>query len=93
MQMRLILILVLSLLAGCAGQPYLEVGLGYQVNAASGWACASPYQGNFEVGVEYERFTVGYNHQSHALCGAPFNNKAESWTDDVRITYKFGGIK
>jgi len=104
--MILVILLSMTALTGCAavertigGAPYAEVGVGYQLDAQSHWRlqterhyqCDSKYQAHFEVGLDWGNAKVGYHHQSWWACGAPFNNDAELFVDDIRVTYTFGG--
>jgi len=98
--MRLGLVLICFLLLGCeTTEPYLELGVGYQIDSNTDWLlrtnrdyqCRNP-QFHGEVGLETEDgWTLGYYHQSWLFCGGPFNNRAETYMDAIRITKKFGG--
>ena len=92
-------ILVLLLLCGCA-TPYAEVSLGYQLDGmthdflktSNQYQCSENVQFNGEVGVEFEdNWRIGYHHQSWLLCGRPFNDYYETYSDDIRVTKKWGG--
>lgn len=94
--MRFVFLLLLS---GCAASPYAEVGIGYQLDSNSDWhlrtdrewQCHNP-QFHGEIGLEWDNdIKLGYHHQSWWGCGAPFNDKPELFTDDIRLTKKWGG--
>jgi hypothetical protein len=94
-------LLILFLLAGCAGtKPYLEIGLGSQINRNTDywvqtprdWQCSKNIQVHIEPGLEWDsNWRLGYHHKSWLLCGGPFNNHPEVYADDIRLTKKFGG--
>lgn len=93
--------LLLIFLPGCSGvAPYATVGLGYQIDdntdywlkTSQSWQCSKQPQFHAEVGLEFDHnLTVGYHHQSWVRCGGPFNSRPEVYTDDIRITKKWGG--
>lgn len=95
------LVLILFLL-GCASapEPYLEVGIGYQIDAQTdywlqtdrSWQCSRQPQAHFELGAEFDHdLKIGYHHQSWWRCGGIGNDRPEVYTDDIRITKKWGG--
>ena len=94
-------VLWLLLLSGCAATPYGEIGIGFQINSntdywlktTQDWQCSKQPQFHAEVGLEFDHnWQVGYHHQSWLMCGRPFgNSNPEVYTDDIRITKKFGG--
>jgi len=95
-----VLLGIVVLLSGCASSPYAEIGIGYQLNGHTDywlqtdrdWQCSKQPQFHGEVGLEFDGgWTVGYHHQSWWRCGGPFNNRPEVFTDDIRITKKWGG--
>jgi hypothetical protein len=98
--MKRLLAVALLCLAGCGTTPYGEIGVGYQIDSRSDWylrtereyQCSNP-QAHFEAGLEKGRVRVGYHHQSWFRCGGPFNDRAELYVDDIRVTYKIGGEK
>lgn len=99
--MKYALVTLLLLLAGCASnpEPYLQVGVGYQIDANSDWylrtdrewQCSDNFQAHFEVGLDWGKTTLGYHHQSWWTCGGPFNDRKELYVDDIRLTHQFGG--
>jgi len=94
-------VLWLVLLSGCAAAPYAELGIGYQIDSQTDywlqtdrdWQCSKQPQFHAEVGLEFDDgWTLGYHHQSWLMCGSPRgNNDPEVYTDDIRLTKKFGG--
>jgi len=95
-----LLFAVSLLLCGCASSPYAEVGIGYQLDSMTDywlqtsrdWQCSKQPQVHGEVGLEWDNgWTLGYHHQSWLNCGGPFNSSPEVYTDDIRITKKWGG--
>lgn len=94
-------LLCIVLVSGCAHvDPYAEIGVGvtidkmtdYWLQTSRDWTCSTP-QAHIEVGIEYERWQLGYHHQSNWLCGGPFNDKPEVYQDEIILNYKFGGTK
>ena len=99
--MRYAVAVVLLLLAGCGTSPYLEVGVGYQIDDNTdywlqrdrSWTCDGALA-HAELGLEFERqWRIGYHHQSHWGCGGPFNDDPEVYQDEIILTKKFGGKK
>ena len=93
-------IFLLACLAGCASSPYVEVGLGYQIDNMTDQLvqtghkdqCSRQPQFHVELGIETENnWKLGYHHQSWLRCGGPFNHRPEIYTDDIRLTKKWGG--
>ena len=87
-------------LSGCASSPYAEIGLGYQIDSMTDhWVqttnkdqCSKQPQFHIELGLEWANdWTLGYHHQSWVRCGGPFNDRPEIYTDDIRLTKKWGG--
>ena len=96
---RLVLIATILVLSGCGGM-YGKVGLAAQVDRNTDywlqtdrdWQCSKNVQFHGEVGYEFEHdVTVYYHHQSWLLCGGPFNDAPEVYTDRIGIDKKFGG--
>ena len=95
------LIVCLLFISGCAATPYAEMSLGYQIDGMTDyylqtdrdWQCNKNVQFNGELGLEFDNnWKVGYHHQSWLMCGGPSNNNhPETYTDDIRITKKWGG--
>ncbi len=95
------------LASGCAaikehtgGDVYFDVGVGYQLDERSDWyvrterewQCSENWQAHFELGVEWEKTSLGYHHQSWWVCGGPFwDDRKELYQDDIRLTHRFGG--
>ena len=92
-------ILLSILLAGCAGHPYLDVGIGWQnddqtdwlLGTGRSWQCDEPWLANIEAGIDYGRCQVGYRHQSFWACGEPFNDKPEVHHDQIVGTCRVFG--
>lgn len=102
----LILLIVLIALSGCAAPQkigaewYGEVGIGYQLDEQTDvlrrtdqpYECSANFPTHFEVGLDWGNARLGYHHQSWLLCGGPFyNDRPETYADDIRFTYRFGG--
>lgn len=89
-------------LAGCAGQPFFEVGVGATVDKYSDWYLRDQNRDEhgrdptFEgaLGVEWPTNTrCEAYHWSHLLDGGPFNSNPELYELRLRCLQKFGGIK
>lgn len=102
MQSFLVLACIL-LLSACSSAPglYAEVGIGYQLDSRTDywlqtdrdWQCKKQPQFHGEVGYEFPHdLRLGYHHQSWWRCGGPFNERPEIYTDDLRLTKKWGGL-
>ena len=101
--MRVILLAIglMTMVTGCGtAKPYVAVGIGYQLDNMTDWmlrterewACENPDVFHGEVGVEWpSKVTLGYHHQSHVSCGGPFNNKPETYRDEIIIRKQWGG--
>jgi len=97
----LALILIVGVMSGCStAKPYAEISLGYQLDGMTDYwlktsnpdQCSRNVQFNGEVGLEFpHNWQLGYHHQSWLLCGGPFNHRPEIYTDDIRLTKKWGG--
>ena len=96
--------LVYMHVSGCATTPapYLEIGVGYQIDSltheyrrtSAPWECSDNFKGVIELGLDYGNTRIGYHHQSWITCGLPAgNHKNETWSDDIRLTHRFGGKK
>lgn len=86
--------LILLVLAGCAGSPYFEMGVGYKVNTSYHLnherGGRSP-TGHIEIGMQYDNgLSCGINHWSHIRDGTPFNNRYESWKDEILCKKRWG---
>lgn len=100
-QILLVIGLMTLILTGCGTpSPYLEVGVGYNLDKATdywlrterSWTCDNHDVFHAEAGVEFDSgWRVGYHHQSHISCGGPFNNDPEVYQDEIIVTKKFGG--
>ena len=96
-----IITLVIALLTGCStAKPYAELGLGYQLDGMTDQLvqtglkdqCSIQPQFHAELGLELPNdWSLGYHHQSWLFCGGPFNSRPEIYTDDIRLTKKWGG--
>lgn len=88
-------------------RPYLNVSQGYITDAdwyreaERKWNCDDGMPTQIEVGTEVRpwywgstkmRAGVGYQHQSNMTCGEPFNDKPETWLDQVLIWVRAGGF-
>ena len=89
------------LLSGCgSAKPFLEMGVAYQYDERSDQLvrtslrdqCENPaFRGR--LGLEYPSgWRVAINHYSWILCGTT-NDKPEIYSNDIEVSYKFGGIK
>jgi len=91
--------LFLLLLTGCAGEPFVEMSAGYALNVqdwetkkhhVNHYDCRGAFQ--LKAGVENEDYSVGFAHDSHIECGAPFNDHKEFYRDYFFISKKWGGL-
>ena len=99
----LLVIGLMTTLSGCGTNgPYVEIGIGYQIDEMTDWwlrterpdTCDNNDVFHIEAGYEFEnQWTVGYTHQSHVSCGGPFNDKPEMYRDEIIVTKKWGGRK
>lgn len=84
------------------GTLYGEIAIAYQMDEHSDWyvrterewQCSDNWQAHFEGGIKWknvwrgqDEVRAGYHHQSWWSCGSPWNNNAELYQDDIRITY------
>ena len=92
-----ILLLVL-LLSGCAGTPYVKVGVGYKIQESphykildNGWAVegGDPISARIQTGVENGNWTYGIDHHSQWFSGPPFDNGYEYGKTEVFVDYKW----
>jgi hypothetical protein len=94
--------LTFLLLAGCADhdpKPYVEVGLAVQMNSqtdywvqsARSWQCKNPkFSG--QIGYELDNgIRIGLHHDSWILCGTGLNDDPEVYSNELRVTKKWGG--
>ena len=87
------------ILTGCAATPYAEVSVAYPIEKYTDywvqpdrdWQCNSGPQAHIEVGIEKDSWKLGIHHQSWWLCGGPLNDKPEVYSNDIRLTKKWGG--
>jgi hypothetical protein len=89
-----ILLVALTLCAGCGATPYLDIGAGVKINRLThdDLLVGSNPTAHFEVGLEFDgKFECGYNHWSHYFDGEPFNNNEEVWKDEIVCRKRFGG--
>jgi len=88
------------LLAGCGTVPYMETGIGYQVNGLSDpWYdeleqtgnAGQPWRFTLEAGFEGVSGRCGWVHESGAFDGNPFNSDAELFREMIICKKKWGG--
>lgn len=91
----IVLISVAILASGCAGTPtpYVQAFIGQRLGNDSFASCSEENAG-WRVGLEIpltKRLSVApeYEHISHLLCGAPFNDKPEDDADHIGITVTY----
>jgi len=78
---------------------YFDVGVGYQIDSMSDWhvrterdwQCSQNWEAHFGFGLDWGRASLGYQHQSWWLCGGPFNDRPELYSDRILFNYRFGG--
>jgi len=98
----MLVVLPLLVVSGCSTtpKPYVEVGIGYQVDGMTDywlqtsreWTCSNGDTFHAELGLEFDHnLKLGYHHQSHISCGGPFNSHAEVYQDEIILTKKWGG--
>ena len=97
-----VFLVIVFILSGCTSgppRPYLELGLGYQIDGNSDWylrterdwTCNTGETAHIELGVEFDHdLTLGYHHQSHLSCGT-WNSRPELYQDEIILTKKWGG--
>lgn len=99
--MRFIIIAVI--LSGCSSlNPYAEIGLNYQIDSETDywvqtdrpWQCDRNPKFDGEVGVETRNnWSLGLHHESWVLCGTGVNRHPEVYSNDIRLSKKWGGRK
>lgn len=89
------LISIAILATGCAGTPvpYGQAFIGNRMGDNGLKSCSNENAG-WRVGVEIpltKRLSVApeYEHISHLLCGSPFNDKPEEYTDHIGVTLTY----
>ena len=98
--MRLILILAVAALTGCAApnlkycDTYAKVGVGYiveqpKIHWDTGNDTTNPISARLEGGCEYGRVTYGLSHHSQWFEGWPVNSNSEPHKTELFIDYKF----
>lgn len=104
MKRILLVIGLMIMVSGCGTtpSPYLEIGVGYQIDehtdwylrSDKSWTCDNGDTFHVEIGAEFDKnWKVGYHHQSHISCGGPFNSHPELYQDEIIVTKKWGGRK
>ena len=83
--------IVFLLLTGCVVQPYMELGIGHQLNRGNRDG-RNPVA-HIELGFEGKNFYCGFHHQSKVREDIPFNRNQELYIDDIRCSKKWGGWK
>ena len=103
--MRIAIFAMMSLLTGCAtsfGAPYGKIGIGWQDKDRTDWwlqtdrpdQCDRNPLGYFGAGWDFTRsLSLEYEHQSWVFCGFPFNHHPEITQQNLRLSWKFGGLK
>jgi hypothetical protein len=97
--LAVLIVVALVSVAGCSTtKPYAEAFIGYRLGPDSGFESCSNENSGVRLGVErrlVKHVTVAleYEHVSHLTCGRPFNNKPESATNHVGVTFRVGGIQ
>lgn len=99
--MKLLLTIVILSCVGCADvEPFARLSAAHQLNQHSdylrsterSYECSKNLQGIVELGVETKgHWEFSVEHQSWIFCGAPFNNDAETYTNKIKVSKKFGG--
>lgn len=94
--MRKVLLLAVFALCGCAASPYAEVGVGYKVKAD--WWMEPEHGGgrnptaHIELGLEFDNgYSCAYSHWSHYRDGGPFNDRPETYKDEILCQKRWGG--
>lgn len=101
--MRVALIaLTLLVLTGCANTQdrawYGQSFVGYRLTEDGGFESCSKENSGIRLGHVWRtsrNFTVAaeYEHVSHLLCGKPFNERVDNYTDHVGIVLTYGGLQ
>jgi hypothetical protein len=96
--MNLIILVLVLLLSGCSSSPYIQIGIGYQLDGATDWylqtdrdwTCNNKDTFHGEVGTTWDNgWSIGYHHQSHTSCGRPFNKDPELYKDEILVTKRW----
>ena len=88
--LAIVMIVTTFILTGCAGQQHFEVSLGADVNSGN-WEGGDP-TATFELRHTFpneKAFCYG-RHVSHVFAGAPFNDRTESYYDQLGCGLRFG---
>jgi len=101
MEKTLMRYVILLLLSGCVSpKPYFEVAVGYQIDGETdywvqtsrSWQCSEQPKLDAELGMESKGgVRIGIHHESWLLCGTGLNDKPEVYSNEIRITKKWGG--
>lgn len=91
---KLLLLIMPTLLSGCATTPYVKVGVGYKLQSTEvrwddGRVGDDPISARFEVGYENNIISYGVSHDSQWFTGKPFNDNMEYSKTELFIDYKF----
>lgn len=88
-------ILAIISLTGCAGSPYLDIGIGKRVGGTTTYKQGEVTSHNttsfVAVGLQYKHGRCEYVHTSHPFEGRPFNDTPELSTDIVQCSVRIGG--
>ena len=90
-----LIVIALVAVSGCVSTPtpYVQAFIGHRMGDGSFTSCSNENAG-VRVGVDIQlskRWHVApeFEHMSHLLCGAPFNDKAEAAADHVGVTLTY----
>lgn len=89
-------VLLAALLSGCAASPYFEVGVGTKLTADY-WMLPENGGGrnptaHIAAGLEWDNgYSCEVNHWSHLRDGAPFNDKPETYKEELICSKRWGG--
>lgn len=91
---KLLLLIMPTLLSGCATTPYVKVGVGYKLDATEirwndGHTGDSPYSARIQAGFKHGSFSYGVDHHSQWLTGAPFNDMQEYQKTELFLDYTY----
>ena len=90
-----VILAIVSLTAGCAGSPYLDIGIGKRVGGTTvyqqGEESTHDVTSFVAVGLQYKHGRCEYVHTSHPFEGRPFNDTPELSTDIVQCSVRIGG--
>lgn len=90
-------VLAIVSITGCAGSPYLDVGIGTRVGGTTvvdkrtREKTTHSFTSFVAVGLQYEHGRCEYVHTSHPMEGRPFNDTPELGTDIVQCSVRLGG--